>query len=208
MWNRPRRRNRLPRRWPNPNDRLSLLKNSAVWFQFARDEMSANPCEVSLDCNAPDRVSISFPTNPTAAFLLAFATIDETGVTPAQQSGVPSKTLESLDRSLRGLRASHPLTPLGAYLKPEAYWTRGPAWLLGEYLAERDLLLWVDLTHLHPERAVAWGRLVHDCGLACARTFVRVRTAIQPEDLPLLQGTGTWLVRGDIPSATYLLHQL
>ncbi|MCB9770873.1 MAG: hypothetical protein H6752_21935, partial [Candidatus Omnitrophica bacterium] len=34
-----------------------------------------------------------------------------------------------------------------------------------------------------------------DCGLACARTLVLVHEKIERDDVPLLMGTGTWLLQ-------------
>lgn len=115
--------------------------------------------------------------------------------------------IASLDASMRRSREENPTIALAAYLKPQNYWTRGQAWQLGEYLAERDLLLWIDLMHLHPERAVAWVRFAVDMGLTCPRTFLAISPPIELDDLPLLVETGTWLIQMKEPVKEGLLNQ-
>jgi hypothetical protein len=111
------------------------------------------------------------------------------------RSAEPSKPLAALDRTLRELREACPALPLMVLFRPQVYQPRSHAWMLGEYLAERDLPLWADLSGLHPSRMADWARNLVECGLACPRLAVQVSGSLSLADLPVLQGTGSWLVR-------------
>jgi hypothetical protein len=111
------------------------------------------------------------------------------------RSGQRSVYLERLDRDLRGIRKAHPCLPLVVLLSPVAYRPRNHTWMLGEYLAERDLPLWVNLTLLHPARQADWVRSLVEGGLACPRLLAQVGEALEFSDLPVLAGTGTWILR-------------
>jgi len=103
--------------------------------------------------------------------------------------------LIELESTFRRLRGRFPSLPLLAMLKPDSYRPRCHAWMLGEYLAERDLLLWADLCHLHPARMADWARNLSECGLASPRAVIQVTERLDARDLPALAGTGVWLVR-------------
>lgn len=110
------------------------------------------------------------------------------------RSGDPSPILDALDGCLRESRSKHPQTPLLVLARPASYWARSHAWLLGEYLAERDLPFWVDLHDKHPAHLVDWCRSIYACGLACDRLVLQIGGSVEPEDLPFLQRSGAWLL--------------
>ncbi|MCA9437952.1 MAG: hypothetical protein KC978_19360 [Candidatus Omnitrophica bacterium] len=170
------------------------MKNSELWFDFAQRAVGIGPQRIEIEGRSSLTAKIAIPPSG-SEFSLGLIPVNEEEIAPSMRSGEPTGLIRDLDDSLRDYRRTAPKTPLAAYLRPAAYWTRGPAWMIGEYLAERDLLLWVDLLHLHPQQAVAWGRLTADCGLACARTLVLFHEKIERDDVPLLMGTGTWLLQ-------------
>lgn len=110
------------------------------------------------------------------------------------RSGDHYEPLQDLDLALRSLRQGRLDLPLVAVLKPDRYRSRNRLWMLGEYLTERDLPMWVDLTSLHPARAADWARNIAECGLANPRTVMDIGQSLTPEDIPALRETGVWVV--------------
>lgn len=99
---------------------------------------------------------------------------DSEGLSRSIHSGEISPAVDSLDRRLREARSKHPELPLLVAASPETLWPRSHAWMLGEYLAERDLPLWVDIRHLPGERALEWMGRLQETGLACPRMAIEI----------------------------------
>ncbi len=135
---------------------------------------------------------------PRASLVFAAALVDEGPESREIRSGDPSQPLIHLEATLQALRKEFSSLPLLALLKPELYQRRCHAWMMGEFLAERDLLLWTDLRHLHPARMADWARNLSECGLASPRAVIQVTERLGVEDLPALTGTGVWLVRPEM----------
>lgn len=186
------------------------VKNSEVWFRFLQ--------RVTVDGTASIQIQTEHLTEKTflqriecleknqdkqrTSLVLAAALVDEGTEGRAIRSGDPLISLIELESSFRALRTEFPSLPLLAMLKPESYRPRCQAWMLGEFMAERDLLLWADLRHLHPARMADWARNLSECGLASPRAAFQVTEKLKAEDLPALTETGVWLVspeRGNNP---------
>lgn len=189
------------------------LKNTAVWFHFLDTVINKGPAPVRIETRtlhlADETPSSSQPTTflhqvecpaplmaqGSSSLTFATALVDQGPENLEIRSGDPSQTLIHLEATLRALREEFPSLPLLALFKPDHYQRRCHAWMVGEYLAERDLLLWADLRHLHPGRMADWAHNLADCGLASPRAVFQVTERLCAEDLPALDGTGVWLVR-------------
>ena len=196
------------------------IKNSEVWFSFLENQTSMGPAPILVRAEPLGESQMDHrnhtPPPPAHKFLyriehpdktqdeckasltLATALVDEGPVSGGIRSGDPSIPLMELDSAFRTLRAEYPSLPLLALVRPECYRPRSHAWMLGEYLAERDLLLWADLSHLHPARMADWARNLSECGLASPRAVIQVTERLSARDLPVLTGTGVWLVRPEV----------
>ncbi len=190
------------------------IRNSEVWFSFLESVTDKRSVSVSIwteplsdspsgRCNLHHIESLNQPQDQKRSSLtLAAAVVDEGPVTGGIRSGDPSIPLMNLDSAFHTLRAEFPSLPLLALIRPESYRPRSHAWMLGEYLAERDLLLWADLSHLHPARMADWARNLSECGLASPRAVIQVTERLSARDLPVLTGTGVWLVRPETRAVT------
>jgi hypothetical protein len=182
------------------------IKNSQVWFRFLQRETVDGTTSIRIQTeNLTEKTflhrieCLEKDQDEQKAFLVfAAALVDEAAEGRAIRSGDPSISLIELESSFRSLRVEFPSLPLLAMLKPESYRPRCQAWMLGEFLAERDLLLWADLRHLHPARMADWVRNLSECGLASPRAVFQVTEKLKAEDLPALIETGVWLARPEM----------
>lgn len=169
------------------------------------------PAPCLLDWETPARFALRFldaiASASTTRVSFAIARISEEGLDPQLRSGEPFLIVGSLDRSLRETRKNHPDLSLGAWLEPAEVWPRQPCWMLGEYLAERDLFLWIDLRKHPPEKAVDWLRTVVVYGLASGRTFALVDDRLGGQALSGLDGSGVWLMQTDDATGKATIEQ-
>jgi hypothetical protein len=182
------------------------IKNSEVWFRFLQQETVDGTASIQLQTeNLTEKTFLQRiecleknQDEQRASLVFAAALVDEGAEGRAIRSGDPSISLIKLESSFRVLRSEFPSLPLLAMLKPESYRPRCQAWMLGEFLAERDLLLWADLRDLHPARMADWARNLSECGLASPRAMFQVTEKLKAEDLPALTETGVWLARPEM----------
>jgi len=178
-----------------------MPSSSAIWLRFLQNCLSVDDRSIRFtfqECPAGfthlviKPAPAQVPGEPEVEF--AVGKLDETGVCQNIHSGEPSPPITALDERLKQARLEYPSQPLLVWAAPETPWPRGHSWMLGEYLAERDLPLWVDLSGLERERAREWVSNLYQTGLACDRTAVQVSSGVTPDDLTPLTGLGVWVV--------------
>lgn len=173
------------------------MRNSDPWFDFLSREFpeGRGPGGLAVEEIGPGhlRVRLWKGVGPIGSVFEAMAgVLDDTTVSDRLRSAEPTGALSNLDAQLGGLRAEHPALPLLVHWQPDRYLPRSHAWMLGEYLAERDLPLWADLYPLHPSRAVDWTRNLVETGLASPRLLVRLPPGVILEDVAFIGNSGTW----------------
>lgn len=174
------------------------MKNTEPWFEFLSQACPEGKGFVKVQrSESPEGyLFLDLTTqNEKTSLQVRFAVslVDSEGFSLPIHSGEISSAISSLDVRLRVARSNRPDLPLMVAAAPDILWPRSHAWMLGEYLAERDLPLWIDLRGLAEARVLEWMNRLSDTGLACPRLAVEIafggETCSQ-----ILSGSGAWVI--------------
>lgn len=196
----------MKRRLNRPRRRIDPpLRNHLPWLLAVSNRSLPAPIEFRRESEQTFAIRFADP-QPDRSESVHFygAIVDEERLDRGIRSGEPFAVVTALETDLRAGRVDHPNASLGAWLNPGEVWPRQPLWMLGEFLAERDLFLWVDLRSGTAERTAGWLRVLVESGLTGARTVVLLDAAVPGELGEGLQDSGIWLVRFEDDSSASL----
>lgn len=181
------------------------MRNHTPWLLAVSNRALPAPIEFRRETEHTFAILFADPV-PVSSVSVPFfsAVVDEGSLDRNIRSGDPFAVVAALETDLRTGRRDHPNASLGAWLNPGEVWPRQPLWMLGEYLAERDLFLWVDLRSGTADRTTGWLRVLVESGLTGARTVVLLDAPVSKELLVGLSDSGVWLARFDDNSSASL----